>query len=234
MNTSNESSELICTACRVFSKSVFQTFSADEIARRFKNKQILRFKKNEAIFNENDKERGVFCIYNKAVKIVKKDSGGREHLMKFIKPGEMIGIHGCITPHPYFKSAIAMEDMEVCFISKEDFLDYMNKTPAFLAVIMKYLCLEAEEVDTKMIEMSNKPLKKRFAGALLELANSFGIDQDRRLLIPLAINDIESFLNDTKVNVGDLLQEFMQQEIIDYRDDHVYILSAAKLREFTE
>ncbi len=54
----------------------------------------------------------------------KLSANGKDQIVKLVKAGELLGQRSMISDEPANLSAVALEDMEVCFIPKSEVLQY--------------------------------------------------------------------------------------------------------------
>ncbi len=65
---------------------------------------------------------------------------GKEQIVRFIQKGELIGYRSVLSNSVAHLTVTAMEDMEVCFIPKNDMLSLIHKNAEFSMEITKALC----------------------------------------------------------------------------------------------
>ena len=81
-------------------------------------KTSYTIKKGEPIFEEGESTNGVYCIKDGVCKMTKLSANGKDQIIKLVKPGELLGQRSMISEEPANLSAVALEDMEVCFVPK--------------------------------------------------------------------------------------------------------------------
>jgi CRP-like cAMP-binding protein len=63
-------------------------------------------------------------------KLTKLSANGKDHIVKLVTKGELDG-RSMISDEPVNLSAVALEDMQVCFIPKSEVMGYFDKTISF-------------------------------------------------------------------------------------------------------
>ena len=61
-----------------------------------------------------------------------------------------------ISDEPANLSAVALEDMEVCFIPKSEILQFFNENNQFSMNVMKTICGDLKEADDHMVSYGSK------------------------------------------------------------------------------
>lgn len=219
-----------CVSCPVFPKSLFRHCNPAELDVCFESRKYLELAKGQTLFNEGQEPLAIYCTLAGNAKITKKDTHGEHHIIRFTKPGEIIGIHALIGRHAYYRSAIAVTDMAMCYVPKEHFYVFVEKNPAFFFEVMQFLCAEVEEAETKMESLKHKTARQRLATGLLRLRQGHGLTKDRSLNLAVSMDDMANFLNTNRSSLYRLLNEFKAEKVIGVNDERIQILDETKLR----
>jgi CRP-like cAMP-binding protein len=137
-------------------------------------KTSYTIKKGEPIFEEGESVNGIYCIKDGVCKLSKLSANGKDQIVKLVKSGELLGQRSMISDEPANLSAVALEDMEVCFIPRSEVLQFFNNNNQFSMNIMKSICGDLKESDDHMVSMAQKTVKERLAETLLYLEDTFG------------------------------------------------------------
>lgn len=223
-----------CVSCPVFPKSLFRHCNPAELDVCFESRKYLELAKGQTLFNEGEEPQAIFCTLSGHAKITKKDGHGEQHIIRFTRPGEIIGIHALIGRHVYYRSAVAITDMSMCYVPKEHFYRFVEKTPAFFFEVMQFLCTEVEEAETKMESLKHKSARQRLATGLLRLRQSHGLRRDRSLNLAVSMDDMANFLNTNRSSLYRLLNEFKTEKVVTLNDEHIQILDETKLRRIAK
>ena len=104
--------------------SSLKALNKEELVKMATCKTAMTVKKGEPIFEEGEHVKGVFCIKDGVCKMTKLSSNGKDQIVKLVKKGELLGQRSMISDEPANLSAVALEDMQVCFIAKSEILGY--------------------------------------------------------------------------------------------------------------
>ena len=97
------------------------------------NLQILDYRPNEIIFNEDDKCDEVGVLIKGKIKIASFLENGKELIYNEIVPGEMFGENLIFSSHPYFRGdVIAEENSIVVLIARNELLKLLQEDQEFL------------------------------------------------------------------------------------------------------
>ena len=162
-----------CEQCMVREFSSLKALSKDELLKFSDCKTSHIIKKGEVIFEEGENVNGVYCIKVGICKLTKLSPNGKDHIVKLVTKGELLGQRSMISGEPVNFSAIALEDMQVCFISKSEVMGYFDKNNQFSINVMKVICGDLKEADNHMVNLAQKTVKERLAETLLYLHDTF-------------------------------------------------------------
>lgn len=219
-----------CEQCIVREISSLKALSKDELISMAHCKVSKTVKKGEAIFEEGESVNGVFCVKEGVCKMTKLSPNGKDQIVKLAKKGELLGQRSLISDEPANLSAIALEDMEICFIPKSEVIQFFNKNNQFSMNVMKTICGDLKEADDLMVGMAQKSVKARLAFTLLNLEETFGTNDDHSLKIQLSRDELASIIGTATESCIRLLSDFNKLELISLKGKAIAILDKNKLK----
>ena len=132
---------------------------------------------------------GVFCVRDGVSKLSKLSANGKDQIVKLASKGEVIGQRTVIAEETTNLSAIAVSDMEVCFVPKEVITNTLNSNPNFAVEVLRHMAHDLKEADDVIVNMSQKTVKQRMAEAFLYLKKNYGEDEAGFLNLVLSRED---------------------------------------------
>lgn len=204
-----------CEHCIVREFSSLKALNKDELLKIASCKTSYTIKKGEPIFEEGESVNGIYCIKDGVCKLSKLSANGKDQIVKLVKSGELLGQRSMISDEPANLSAVALEDMEVCFIPRSEVLQFFNNNNQFSMNIMKSICGDLKESDDHMVSMAQKTVKERLAETLLYLEDTFGKNEDGSLHIQLSREELAGMIGTATESCIRLLSEFNKGGVID-------------------
>src|SRR5690606_38603165 len=128
---------------------------------------------------------GIFCVKDGVCKLTKLSPNGKDHIVKLVTKGELLGQRSMISDEPVNLTAVALEDMQVCFVPKNEIMGFFDKNNQFSMNVMKTICGDLKESDSQMVNMAQKTVKERLAETLLYPQDTCGKNEDYTLKIQL-------------------------------------------------
>jgi CRP-like cAMP-binding protein len=223
-----------CEQCIVRQFSSLKVLNKEELLRMADCKTSYTIKKGEPVFEEGQSVNGVFCIKEGVCKLSKLSANGKDQIVKLVKPGELLGQRSMISDEVANLSAVALEDMEVCFIPKTEILGFFNHNNDFSMNVMKTICGDLKEADDHMVSMAQKTVKERLAETLLYLEDTFGKNEDQSLRIQLSREELAGMIGTATESCIRLLSEMNKEGIILLEGKKITILQKNKLVKLSQ
>ncbi|MDI9309336.1 MAG: Crp/Fnr family transcriptional regulator [Limnohabitans sp.] len=223
-----------CEQCIVRQFSSLKALTKDELLRMADCKTSYIIKKGEPIFEEGEMTNGIFCVKDGICKMTKLSANGKDQIVKLAKAGELLGQRSMISEEPANLSAVALEDMEVCFVPKSEILKFFNQNNQFSMNVMKTICGDLKEADDHMVSMAQKSVKERLAETLIYLEESFGNNEDGSLRIQLSREELAGMIGTATESCIRLLSELNKQELISLSGKKITIKNKNQLKRISE
>ncbi len=223
-----------CEQCIVREFSSLKALTKDELIKLSDCKTSHIIKKGEVIFEEGENVNGIYCIKDGICKLTKLSANGKDHIVKLVTKGELLGQRSMISDEPVNLSAVALEDMQVCFIPKSEVMGYFDKNNQFSMNVMKSICGDLKEADGHMVNLAQKTVKERLAETLLYLHNTFGKNEDNSLKIQLSRDELASIIGTATESCIRLLSDFNKLGLIELNGKKIILKDINKLKKLAD
>ncbi|MDX2360270.1 MAG: Crp/Fnr family transcriptional regulator [Crocinitomicaceae bacterium] len=198
-----------CETCKKRGDSLFKSFCEGEVDGLNELKTCTFYKKNQPLFLEGSTPRGVFCMNSGKVKIFTRGEEGKEQIIHLSAGGDIVGFRAMFSGDPYKVSATTLEECNICFIGKSDFLDMVDKNTALRNGIMKELSTELADRATFITNMAQKSVRERLAFSLILLEDIYEEE-----MINLTREDLANFVGTATETLIRLLKDFKEENLI--------------------
>lgn len=219
-----------CEQCIVREFSAIKALNKDELLKIADCKTSYAVKKGETVFDEGDALNGIYCIKDGICKLSKLSDNGKDQIVKLVKKGELLGQRSLISEESTNLSAVAVEDMQVCFIPKQEILQFFNENNQFSLNMMKSVCGDLKDADDNMVNLAQKTVKQRLAETLLKLETDFGIHEDGSLKIQLSREEIAGMIGTATESCIRLLSEFNKEGWISLQGKKITLSNKKELQ----
>ncbi|MDT0293605.1 Crp/Fnr family transcriptional regulator [Mesonia ostreae] len=187
-----------CENCIVRQLNSLKVLGKEELKAISDHKITRKFKKGESLFSEGEKLNGIFCVRSGVTKLSKISENGKGQIVKIASKGEMIGQRSIISEEQTNLSAVALDDMEVCFIPKEHIMKNLSSNVEFTKTLLKHMANDLKHADTLIVNMAQKTVKQRVAETLSYLDTNFERDLDGFIGVILTREDIANLVGTAK------------------------------------
>jgi CRP-like cAMP-binding protein len=187
-----------CENCIVRQLNSLKALSKEELKRISDSKVTKSVRKGDAIFEEGENLSGVFCVRDGVTKLSKLSDNGKDHIVKIATKGEVLGQRSVITEEKTNLSAVALNDMEVCYIPKNHLTDSLNNNVKFTKAILVQMSKDLKFADNVIVNMAQKSVKQRIAETLRYLEKNFGKDEEDYIAMTLTREDIANVVGTAK------------------------------------
>ncbi len=215
-----------CDTCGARKFSLFNNVTDGDLNGLDHAKSCSYYKKNQALFVEGSYPRGVYCINQGKVKVFARGDEGKEQIIHIAKQGEIIGFRSMFSEEPYKVSASTLEESNICFIGRDEFLNMIDTNQTLRNGIIKELSKELGERALFITNMAQKSVRERLAFALLILDEIYGDEQ-----INLTREDLANFVGTATETLIRLLRDFKDGGIIETHTRKVEITNKLKLMQ---
>jgi len=224
-----------CEQCITRQLNSLGELTKDELIRVSGCKTSLFIKRGEVLFDEGNYINGVFCIKDGICKVTKMSTNGRDQIVKLVKRGDLLGERSLISEEVANLKATAINDMEVCFIPKEEIIRDLKSNTSFTMSVLKEMADSLKEADNIIVDMAQKTVKQRLAETLLFLKKSYGSDNtEEPLKIELSREDIANIVGTATESAIRLLSLFKKEKLIHLKGKDIFILNSNKLQQIAE
>lgn len=222
-----------CQECAKEKNSIFKYLTPEECEMLDETKVCNFYKRGSIIYHEGNRTNGFYCIHKGVVKIYKTGIDGREQIVAFAKKGDIIGYRSIISGELACSSAKVIEDSVLCYIPGESLISLVKTNGNFSLAVVKQTCKELGEANSYITDIAQKTVRERLAEVLLDLKNTFDLDDDGILQISLTREELANIVGTATESVIRLLSEFKSDKLIELSGRRIKILDIKKLQKIS-
>jgi CRP/FNR family transcriptional regulator, cyclic AMP receptor protein len=173
-----------------------------------KEARLVRYESGRALCHEGQVPTTVMLLRNGHVKVTRVTPGGREVVLAFRGPGELVGEQSALDDEPRSATVVALNKVEVSVLTHAAFRAFLAERPAVSLALLRMLSLRLREGDAQRVEFAAFNTLSRVTIRLLELSERFGQADDGvvRIDLPLTQEVLAGFTGSSLESVGRALQ----------------------------
>jgi CRP-like cAMP-binding protein len=212
---------------RLKTTHLFEGLKNDELERLMSSGVAHTYKKGEIIFRDGGIPTGIFYVNSGMVKKYKETAKGGEQIFYICGEGELLGYHALLGEGYYPDSAATIEDSEITFIPKENFLQVLRNSNDLSNRLLKALGHEFSLFINNITNLATKSVRERLAINLLILEEKFkrSLTGDKEAIeIRMSRTDLANMVGTAKETVVRLLQVFKRSHLIETTSKSISII----------
>lgn len=216
-------------------KSIFKYLTPDERIEIEKHLIRKKVRRNDIIYKEGDKPLAFITLEQGKVKIYKEGVGGREQILRMVKPGGFVSYRALIAGEYHNASALAIEDSLICLIDADYFFNKLLKNNALTLRLLTKLAKELGFSNSRTVNLTQKHIRGRLAESIILLRYKYGLEPDGvTIKAYLSREDLASLSNMTTSNAIRTLSHFVNEHIIAIDGRKLMILDHAGLERISK
>ncbi len=197
--------------------------------------EIMRFGKNDIIYHEGDTPVALYCPVKGKIKIYKEGVGGRQQIMRIVKPREFFGYRASFAGENYIGDAGALEESTILYIPLSVASKIIVANHAITIYFLQKIAEQLGSAAEQTVNLTQKHVRARLAETLLRLKNSFGvIDNRQTLAITASREDLANLSNMTTSNAIRTLSAFTHEGIIKTEGRNIILLDEEQLKKISD
>ena len=153
--------------------------------------RVQRFPRGTAVLAERQVGDRVMMLLAGRVKVTCITGDGREVVLGFCGPGDLIGELAALDGQPRSGGVTALETVETLTVGTADFQAFLGRHPRVAMLVMRMLTERLRDSDRKRIEFAAADTTGRVAARLVELAGRFGVEEEGAVVIDLPLTQEE-------------------------------------------
>lgn len=208
---------------------IFKGLSDEEIETVMPSISCTMHKRGCTIYHEGSRINGTYLVVQGILKIFKTGFDGKEQIIRFAKPGDLIGFRSVISDELACSTTKVIQETVLCYLPAEILEKLFKENPRFSMSLMKLTCKELGESNKFLTDIAQKTVRERLAEILLLLMDTFELDQDHTLQISLTREELANMVGTATESVIRLLSEFKSDKLIELNGRKIKLLNIPKL-----
>lgn len=195
---------------------------------------MVRYKKNEIIYNAGDHPQNIMMLVVGKVRIYKEGIGQRQQIIRLLKPFDFFGFRAIITGDDHSSSASALEACVVYKLNRDAFLQLLRTNNSFCYHVMLMIAEHLGSSEQQTVNLTQKHIRGRLAESLLTLKDNYGLDDDAcTIAMYMSREDLANMSNMTTSNAIRTLSQFAAEGIISIDGRKIQILDENELKHIS-
>lgn len=193
------------------------------------------FRKGQAIFHQGGASDRVVVLLKGRVKVSTLSDEGKEIVLAFRGPGDLLGELSAIDGEPRSGTVRAVDDVEALVIPGSAFRAFLEHRPRIAFVLLCSVIARLRTADRQRVDYAVNDVVVRVAGRLVELCDRFGSDDGTCVEIGLSItqDEIASWAGASREAVAKAMALLRSLGWVQTERRRILVLDLPALRRYT-
>jgi CRP-like cAMP-binding protein len=190
-----------------------------------------RFRRGATLMSQGEAPGRVLAIESGRAKVTAITEEGREFVLAFEGPGDLLGELSALGGSPRVATVRALEPVSALAISSGDFEAFLDSHPRVALVILRVVIARLREADRQQVEFAAYQTVTRVARRLIELATRYGEQADGKITIELPISqeELAGWAGASREAITKALHDLRDAGLIETRRRHITLLDPEQL-----
>ena len=168
----------------------------------------VRLDRGERLLKEGESGDKIALIVSGRAKVSCVGAEGREVVLDFRGPGELVGELSAIDEGPRSSSVTAIEPLEAVVVAATDFRALVAAEPGMGLDLLRMLSRRFRDADRKRIEFGASDTVGRTAARLVELAERYGEPAEGGIgiTLPISQEELAGWTGSSRAGMADALR----------------------------
>jgi CRP/FNR family transcriptional regulator, cyclic AMP receptor protein len=191
------------------------------------------FRRGAMLVHQGEVPGRVLAIERGRAKVTAATDDGREVVIAFVGPGDLLGELSALGGAPRSASVRSLEPVDALAIARGDFETYLDTNPRVALVILRGVIARLREADQRQVEFAAYQTVTRVARRLLELAENHGekCGEGVRITLPISQEELAGWAGASREAVTKALRELRAVGLIETHRRHITVLNAEQLEQ---
>jgi CRP/FNR family cyclic AMP-dependent transcriptional regulator len=192
----------------------------------------VRFPAGVRLLQQGEAGDKVLVIESGRAKVTYVTSGGRELVLRFCGPGELVGELAVVVGRPRLSSIVALEEVEALVIPAGDFRALLLSHPGIAWLLLVMLSKRFRDADLKRVEFGASDTVGRIAARLVELGERYGEQREGgvHIELPLSQDELGAWTGASRAGVAAALRTLRDLGWIETGRRRMVLLDSEALR----
>jgi CRP/FNR family cyclic AMP-dependent transcriptional regulator len=167
-----------------------------------------RYRAGSALFHEGDSSDWVVLLSAGRVKVTSATGDGRDVVLAVCCGGELVGELSALDGGLRSATATAIDDIDARVVPAKEFREFLSSSPQAALCLLVSVCARLRVSDRRSVEFVALDSVGRLAARLVELADQFGVADDRgiRIDMPITQDDLAGWTGSSREAVSKALR----------------------------
>ncbi|MBN2856922.1 MAG: Crp/Fnr family transcriptional regulator [Candidatus Delongbacteria bacterium] len=178
--------------------------------------RLKKFTKRNVIFLEQDRGEMFYIILSGKIKITKINNDGNEVILSILGQGDFFGEMSLLDHNKRNANAIALEDIELLTIARNEFLDVLHSNTVFTFNLLKTFAIRLRTTDIRVKSFFLDDAQQKALMMLYDMSEKMGVMKGKDMVLKDMPNqtDLANLTGISRETLSRISKKFEMSDII--------------------
>ncbi|HXK50159.1 MAG TPA: Crp/Fnr family transcriptional regulator [Clostridiales bacterium] len=196
--------------------SLCQDMNEKEITDIAAHCQLKKFSKKNIVFLEQDPGNMFYIIYSGKIKITKLNNDGDEVILSILGQGDYFGEMSLLDNNKRNANAIALDDLELLTIVRNEFLEVLHSNTNFTFNLLKTFAIRLRTTDIRVKSFFLDDAQQKVLMMLYDMSEKMGVRKGSHMVLkdmPVQ-TDLANLTGISRETLSRISKKFEMNELI--------------------
>jgi CRP/FNR family cyclic AMP-dependent transcriptional regulator len=190
-----------------------------------------RFRRGATLMHQGEAPGRVLVIEAGRAKVTAVTEDGRELVLAFSGPGDLLGELSALGGSPRVATVRALEPLSALAIASGEFEAFLDTNPRAALMILRVVIARLRDADQQHVEFAAYQTVTRVARRLIELAERYGEEfgEGIRITLPISQEELAGWAGASREAISKALHDLRAVGLIETRRRHIVVLDPEQL-----
>lgn len=170
--------------------------------------QSVSYKRGENIYQAGNQSDSLYIVNKGKIRIYRLSESGKEQIVRILYPGDFTGELALFSNSIHESFAEAMEETQVCMITRSDLQEFLLKYPSISLKILAEFSNRLEQSEKQTARFATEKVETRLALFLAECLDHEG--RSNEFVLPMSKKDLASYLGTTPETISRKMSDLVE------------------------
>jgi CRP-like cAMP-binding protein len=209
-----------CATCAARMNCCLPNLST-EVLKQFHEITFSRiYNPDVTVFRQGEQAHGLFIVRSGSIRLAYISTEGRSLALGLVGPSGILGLAEIMTGIQYSVSAETLEESDLEYVEKQQFLAFLAKNPIVAVELLRMLSHQLQRFQTELCEVAGRlPSTQRLLHTLQDFSETCGLAtrEGVRIRLCLTVQDLADRIGCSRQWTSKLLHDLESQGLIHRR-----------------
>lgn len=207
---------------------LFRGLGEDSLAGLVPFSTLRHLRARDTLYAQGEPGEAIFLLMEGSMKLTRRTGGAREHVVRLLRPGEVLAESVLFSDKVYAATAVALEDCRVLAVDARRFGEYLRRDPHLAWNVLERLGKRIKELQSQTELLATHTAEQKVAAYLIDRYRALS-PSDAVVASSCRRSDLASLLALAPETLCRVITEFKRRGWIKSENGRILVVDAKAL-----